>query len=68
MDLSFATQALCVEELVRAGASLEHRVLPTPPGIDVEIARLKLAALGVQIDELTDEQRAYLSAWDPESG
>jgi adenosylhomocysteinase len=68
MDLSFATQALCVEELVRAGASLEHRVLPTPPGIDVEIARLKLAALGVQIDELTAEQRAYLSAWDPESG
>jgi adenosylhomocysteinase len=68
MDLSFATQALCVEELVRAGATMEHRVLPTPPGIDLEIARLKLAALGVEIDELTPEQRSYLSAWDPDSG
>jgi adenosylhomocysteinase len=64
MDLSFATQALCVEELVRSQGGLENRVLPIPDWIDREIARLKLDSLGVRIDELTDEQRAYLQAWD----
>ena len=68
MDLSFATQALCVEELVGAQGRLERRVLPIPADIDREIARLKLDALGVEIDELTAEQRAYLEAWDSESG
>jgi adenosylhomocysteinase len=67
MDLSFATQALCVEELVRSAGGLEKRVLAIPPWIDEEIARLKLAALGVEIDELSAEQRSYLSAWDPEA-
>ncbi|HEV3228325.1 MAG TPA: adenosylhomocysteinase [Solirubrobacteraceae bacterium] len=67
MDMSFATQALCVQELVRSKGGLEHRVLAIPDGIDQEIARLKLAALGVEIDELTAEQRSYLSAWDPEA-
>jgi len=63
MDMSFANQALCVEHLARDGASLEHRVLPVPPQIDREVARLKLASLGVQIDELTAQQHEYLTSW-----
>jgi len=63
MDMSFANQALCVEHLAREGATLEPRVLPVPPGIDREVARLKLASLGVRIDELTAAQRAYLTSW-----
>ena len=63
MDMSFANQALCVEHLAREGSELEARVLPVPPGIDREVARLKLASLGVRIDELTDAQRAYLTSW-----
>ncbi len=63
MDMSFAGQALCVEHLAREGDSLGARVLPVPPRIDREVARLKLAALGVRIDALTDAQRAYLTSW-----
>jgi adenosylhomocysteinase len=63
MDMSFANQALCVEHLVRHGAELGARVLPVPPEIDREVARLKLAALGVRIDELTPAQRDYLTTW-----
>jgi adenosylhomocysteinase len=63
MDMSFANQALCVEHLARDGAALEPRVLPVPPQIDREVARLKLASLGVRIDELTAAQRAYLTSW-----
>jgi adenosylhomocysteinase len=64
MDMSFALQALCVEELVRRGGELPAAVLPVPARIDREVARLKLAALGVRIDELTPEQEAYLHRWD----
>jgi len=63
MDMSFANQALCVEHLARHGAQLEPRVLPVPPDIDREVARLKLQSLGVLIDELTEGQRAYLTSW-----
>jgi adenosylhomocysteinase len=63
MDMSFANQALCVEHLAREGASLQPRVLPVPPEIDREVARLKLASLGVRIDELTPAQREYLTSW-----
>jgi len=63
MDMSFATQALAVEHLVRNQGELESRVLDVPNEIDAEIARLKLAALGVELDELTDEQRSYLHSW-----
>jgi len=63
MDMSFATQALAVEHLVKNRGELEPRVLDVPSGIDAEIAGLKLAALGVDIDELTDEQRSYLHSW-----
>jgi adenosylhomocysteinase len=63
MDMSFANQALCVEHLAQHGAALQPRVLPVPPAIDREVARLKLASLGVQIDELTPGQREYLTSW-----
>jgi adenosylhomocysteinase len=63
MDLSFANLALAVEHLVKDGASLEHRVLAVPREIDDEIARLKLSAVGVQIDTLTPEQEEYLHSW-----
>jgi adenosylhomocysteinase len=63
MDVSFAIQTLCVEVLVRAGGELGPGVHPVPEGIDREVARLKLEALGVGIDELTPEQAAYLDSW-----
>jgi adenosylhomocysteinase len=63
MDMSFANQALCVEHLARDGARLQARVLPVPPEIDREVARLKLASLGVRIDTLTAAQRDYLTSW-----
>jgi adenosylhomocysteinase len=63
MDMSFASQALCVEHLALHGAALEPRVLPVPAEIDHEVARLKLASLGVRIDQLTVQQRAYLTSW-----
>jgi adenosylhomocysteinase len=63
MDMSFANQALSIEYLVREGARLEKRVHPVPGPIDQEIARLKLASMGVTIDALTAEQKTYLSSW-----
>jgi adenosylhomocysteinase len=63
MDLSFALQALSVEHLARA-ERLEAGVQPVPEDIDREVARLKLVSLGVELDELTDAQRAYLRRWD----
>jgi adenosylhomocysteinase len=63
MDMSFANLALAVEHLVVHGDELEHRVLDVPVEIDEEIARLKLESLGVEIDELTADQQAYLSSW-----
>jgi adenosylhomocysteinase len=64
MDMSFANQALSAEFLVANAGGLERRVYDVPSDIDREIARLKLATLGVEIDQLTDEQRRYLSSWD----
>jgi len=64
MDMSFATQALAAEHLVREAGALPPRVLDVPNGIDEEIARLKLSALGVSIDRLTDEQELYLHSWE----
>ena len=63
MDLSFANQALCVEHLALHGASLEPRVHPVPGEIDREVARLKLASLGIEIDQLSAAQRDYLTSW-----
>jgi adenosylhomocysteinase len=64
MDMSFANQALAAEHLVRAAGTLAPRVHEVPRAIDDEVARLTLAALGVEIDRLTDEQREYLTAWE----
>jgi len=63
MDVSFALQALAAEHLVTA--ELPAGVHPVPGELDRQVAALKLAALGVEIDALTDEQRAYLSSWTP---
>ncbi|MDP9297707.1 MAG: adenosylhomocysteinase [Actinomycetota bacterium] len=64
MDMSFANQALSVEWVVANHASLEPRVYPVPVEIDKEVARLKLRAMGVEIDDLTPEQEHYLSSWE----
>jgi adenosylhomocysteinase len=64
MDMSFANQALSVEWIVKARGSLDPGVYPVPSEIDAEVARLKLQAMGVEIDELTTEQRDYLSSWE----
>jgi len=63
MDMSFANQALSLEYLVKEGKGLAKKVHPVPLNIDREIARLKLASMGITIDQLTDEQKAYLSSW-----
>ena len=63
MDISFALHALAVELLAREGAALEAGIHPVPADLDREVARLKLAALGVGIDEATPEQDAYRSTW-----
>jgi adenosylhomocysteinase len=63
MDMSFANQALVAEYLAQHGRSLKPGVYDVPREIDTEVARLKLAAMGVQIDTLTDEQQAYLTSW-----
>jgi adenosylhomocysteinase len=64
MDMSFAGQALCVEYLVGRAGSLLAEVLAVPDRIDEEVARLKLESLGVQIDELREDQRVYRSSWE----
>jgi len=64
MDMSFAGQALCVEYLVKSAGALSAAVLAVPDRIDEEVARLKLESLGVQIDELREDQRVYRSSWE----
>jgi adenosylhomocysteinase len=64
MDMSFANQALSVEWLVANQADLGPQVYPVPEDIDQEVARLKLQAMGVQIDVLTPEQEEYLRSWE----
>ena len=64
MDMSFANQALSCEWLVANAAELDKKVYEVPQDIDKEVARLKLETMGVRIDELTAEQRAYLEGWE----
>lgn len=64
MDMSFANQALAAEYMVKNAKSLEKRVYSVPAEIDAEIARLKLHAMGVKIDTLTEEQVKYLNSWE----
>ncbi len=63
MDMSFSNQALAVEYLLKKRGELAPGVYRLPLRIDRRIARLKLEALGVRIERLTDEQRAYLRSW-----
>ncbi len=64
MDMSFANQALSAEYMVKNAASLEAGVYPVPADIDADIARLKLASMGVKLDVLTGEQTKYLASWN----
>jgi adenosylhomocysteinase len=64
MDMSFANQALAVEHVAKHHAEMSGRVYTVPGEIDREVARLKLEALGVKIDTMTDEQRAYSTSWE----
>lgn len=63
MDMSFANQALACEFLVKNKGNLPAGVVPIPKDIDQEIARLKLQAMGIEIDTLTPEQVHYLNSW-----
>jgi adenosylhomocysteinase len=63
MDMSFANQALSAKYLCQHGEKLQKTVYPVPSAIDEEIARMKLKSMGIRIDKLTKEQKAYLSAW-----
>jgi adenosylhomocysteinase len=63
MDLSFANQALAAEWLAVRRGTLESRVYGVPAAVDHQIATLKLATMGIVIDELTEAQRAYLASW-----
>jgi adenosylhomocysteinase len=64
MDMSFANQALSAEYMVNNSKNLENKVYSVPDVIDREIARLKLNAMGIVIDQLTTEQIAYLNSWE----
>ena len=63
MDMSFANQALSIAYLWQQGVNLETLVYPVPTAIDQQVATMKLAAMGINIDRLSAEQRAYLSSW-----
>jgi adenosylhomocysteinase len=64
MDMSFANQALAAEFMVKNAKTLEKRVYSVPEEVDAEIARIKLAAMGIHIDDLTPEQSKYLNSWE----
>jgi len=64
MDMSFANQALSLEYVARHGKELERGVHRLPEELDREIARLKLEGMGVRIDDLSEEQRRYLTSWE----
>jgi adenosylhomocysteinase len=64
MDMSFANQSLCCEYMVKNGKELAPRVYPVPNELDEEVGRLKLEAMGIDIDTLTSEQEEYLASWE----
>jgi adenosylhomocysteinase len=63
MDMSFSTQALCAEWVVKAAGKLDVKVHEVPADIEDWVSRLKLESMGIRIDELTEEQKEYLSSW-----
>ncbi len=64
MDMSFANQALSAEYMLKNADKLEKKVYSVPEAIDKEIARMKLEAMGIKIDTLTEEQVKYLNSWE----
>ncbi len=64
MDMSFALQVLALKYLLDNRGELANRVLPVPQDLDSEVAKLKLKAMNIEIDRLTDEQKAYLDSWE----
>jgi adenosylhomocysteinase len=64
MDQSFGIQAVAAREMAQNGAKYDPGVHDVPDELDREVAEIKLEAEGVEIDELTPEQREYLSSWD----
>ncbi|HMK56882.1 MAG TPA: adenosylhomocysteinase [Dissulfurispiraceae bacterium] len=64
MDMSFANQALCAEYMVKNAKKLKNTVYSVPESIDKEISKLKLKAMGLDIDALTPEQKKYLKSWE----
>ncbi|HCG98926.1 MAG TPA: adenosylhomocysteinase, partial [Actinobacteria bacterium] len=64
MDMSFANQALAAELMLKEAKNLKKDVIGVPTDIDQEIARLKLASMGIDIDVLTEEQYKYLHSWE----
>ena len=64
MDMSFALQALSARYLAANGKNMENKVYNVPEEIDKQVAAMKLSALGVAIDILTEEQEAYLAGWE----
>ncbi len=63
MDMSFANQALGIEFVLKNKGKLENRLYTLPSSVDIEIAKLKLESMGIEIDTLTDEQIEYLNSW-----
>jgi adenosylhomocysteinase len=63
MDMSFANQALCAQYLVANHKQMENKVYPVPKDLDQRVAKLKLEAMGIQVDRLTLEQEQYLAGW-----
>ena len=64
MDMSFAVQALSLEWMAKHAGQLEKKVYNVPEEIDDQIGRVKLAAMGLSIDTLTQEQKDYLAGWE----
>jgi adenosylhomocysteinase len=64
MDMSFADQLLSVEYLVRGNTKLEKKVYPVPREIDTAVAAMKLASMGVNVDDLSEKQKRYLASWE----
>jgi adenosylhomocysteinase len=63
MDMSFANHSLCCEYLVNNYKRLKPEVYNVPKEVDEKVARLKLDSMGIKIDQLTEEQKKYLSDW-----
>jgi adenosylhomocysteinase len=63
MDMSFALQALCARYISESKGKLQSKVYEVPEVIDKQVAHMKLEALGIRIDKLTQEQEEYLRGW-----